>query len=110
VTFKANPSAKPQEKMITAKLGNIKQAVPQPPAKKTVNSIKIESVVGIKKEKMKMDLNELDKMQKEFDAKRTTRDSNPTRTQSSANIVLKKPATTNLKDSGKLVKSIAPQP
>ncbi len=77
-----------------------------PPAKKTVNSIKMESVVGIKKEKMKMDLNELDKMQKEFDTKRSTRDNNPTRTQSSANIVLKK-TNNNLKDSGKLVKSTA---
>lgn len=53
---------------------------------------------------MKLELNELDKLQKQLDTKRNMRDNN--KIQSTTNILRRgKDQTINLKDSGKMVKS-----
>ena len=67
--------------------------------------------MGNKREKIKLELNELDKMQKELDSKRSVRENNQTKTNKNINILKrgKDSNTFNLKDSGKLIKPTLPQ-
>lgn len=66
--------------------------------------------MGNKRDKIKLELNELDKMQKELDSKRSVRDNNQTKA-NNINILKrgKDSNTINLKDSGKLIKTTLPQ-
>jgi hypothetical protein len=70
--------------------------------------MKIESLGTVKKDKIKLELNELDKMQKELDIKRIGRENNTTRAQPNTNILRRgKDAGLDLKGSAKMGRAVA---
>lgn len=104
VTFKANP-AKVAEKKATRTV-HIKAVTMQPQTAKKPVVVKVENT-GVKKEKMKLELKELDKMQKELDCKRSVREVNTSKTNGLLQRGKEAAINLNLKESGRMAKTIS---